>query len=123
MQLIRPSVRTYCVGKALSMGAILLAGGAKGMRRALPNSRIMMHQPLGGTYGPTTDVDIFTREMLRTRDRINELLALHTGQSVDQIKIDTERDRWMTAQEAKEYGIVDDVFGLAEEAAPVATPD
>ncbi len=117
MQLVRPAVRTYCVGKALSMGAILLAGGAKGMRRALPNSRIMMHQPLGGTYGPTTDVDIFTREMLRTRDRINELLALHTGQSVEQIKIDTERDRWMTADEAKEYGIVDEVLDIGGAAA------
>jgi ATP-dependent Clp protease, protease subunit len=112
MQLIAPDVETYCVGKALSMGAILLAGGAKGKRFALPNSRVMMHQPLGGAYGPAADVDIFTREMLRTRDRINEILAYHTGQTVDQIKLDTERDRWLTAEEAKDYGIVDEVLAL-----------
>jgi ATP-dependent Clp protease protease subunit len=110
MQLIAPEVETYCVGKALSMGAILLAGGAKGKRFALPNSRVMMHQPLGGAYGPTTDVDIFTREMLRTRDRINEILAYHTGQTVETIKADTERDRWLTAEEARDYGIVDEVL-------------
>lgn len=112
IQLIAPDVETYCVGKALSMGAILLAGGAKGKRFALPNSRVMMHQPLGGAYGPATDVDIFTREMLRTRDRINEILAYHTGQAVETIKSDTERDRWMTAEEAKDYGIVDEVLSL-----------
>ena len=112
MQLIKPDVRTFCVGKSVSMGAILLAAGAKGKRSALPNSRVMIHQPLGGTYGAVSDVDIFTKELLRTRDRINEILAQHTGQSVDTIKVDTERDRWMTAEEAREYGIVDEVVPM-----------
>jgi ATP-dependent Clp protease protease subunit len=112
MQLIKPDVRTFCVGKSVSMAAILLAAGAKGKRSALPNSRVMIHQPLGGTYGAVSDVDIFTKELLRTRDRINEILAHHTGQSVDTIKLDTERDRWMTAEEAREYGIVDEVVAM-----------
>ena len=112
MQLIKPDVRTFCVGKSVSMGAILLAAGAQGKRSALPNSRVMIHQPLGGTYGAVSDVDIFTKELLRTRDRINEILAHHTGQSVDTIKVDTERDRWMTAEEAREYGIVDEVVAM-----------
>ncbi len=112
MQIVRPDIRTYCVGKACSMGAVLLAGGARGKRAALPNSRVMIHQPLGGAYGAVSDVDIFTRELLRTRDRINEILAYHTGQDVETIKRDTERDRWMTAEEAKEYGIVDEVLAM-----------
>ena len=112
MQLIKPDIKTFCVGKALSMGAILLAGGARGKRAALPNSRVMMHQPLGGAYGPTSDVEIFAREMLRTRDRINEILAYHTGKGVEVIRKDTERDYWMTADEAKDYGIVDEVLSL-----------
>jgi len=112
MQLIKPDVRTFCVGKACSMGALLLAGGKKDKRAALPNSRVLIHQPLGGTYGQVSDVDIFTRELLRTRDRINEILAYHTGQDVETIKRDTERDRWMTADEAKEYGIVDEVLAM-----------
>jgi ATP-dependent Clp protease protease subunit len=107
------------VGKAFSMAAILLAGGAKGQRFALPNARVMIHQPLGGTYGPVTDVDIFTREMLRTRDRINEILAHHTGKPVEAIKVDTERDYWLTAEEAKDYGIVDEVLALPPGKAPV----
>ncbi len=112
MQLIKPDIKTYCVGKSVSMGAILLTAGTKGKRAALPNSRVMIHQPLGGTYGAVSDVDIFTRELLRTRDRINEIMAYHTGQSVETIKRDTERDRWMTADEAKEYGIVDEVLAM-----------
>jgi ATP-dependent Clp protease protease subunit len=112
MQLIAPDVRTYCVGKSVSMGAILLAAGGHGKRSALPNSRIMIHQPLGGTYGQVTDVEIFTRELLRTRDRINEILAHHTGQDMDTIKRDTERDNWMTADEAKAYGLVDEVVSM-----------
>jgi len=112
MQLIAPDVNTYCVGKAVSMGAILLASGTKGKRFALPNSRIMIHQPLGGTYGQVTDVEIFTKELLRTRDRINDILSHHTGQDMDTIKRDTERDRWMTADEAKEYGLVDEVLAM-----------
>lgn len=112
MQLIEPDVHTYCVGKSVSMAAILLAAGATGKRAALPNSRIMIHQPLGGTYGQVSDVDIFTRELLRTRDRINEILAHHTGQDVETIKRDTERDRWMTAEEAKAYGLVDEIVAM-----------
>jgi len=112
MQLVSPEIKTICVGKALSMGAILLAGGAKGRRTALPNSRVMMHQPLGGTYGPTTDVDIFTREMIRTRNRINEILAYHTGKDLELIQRDTERDHWLSAEEAKEYGLIDQVLAL-----------
>jgi ATP-dependent Clp protease protease subunit len=112
MQLIRPDIKTFCVGKSVSMAAVLLAAGAKGKRAALPNSRVMIHQPLGGTYGQVSDVDIFTRELLRTRDRINEIMAYHTGQDVETIKRDTERDRWMSADEAKEYGLVDEVLAM-----------
>jgi ATP-dependent Clp protease protease subunit len=122
MQLIRPEMHTYCVGKAFSMAAILLAAGTKGKRAALPNSRIMIHQPLGGTYGPVTDVDIFTREMMRTRDAINEILSHHTGQPVEVIKRDTERDYWMTSAEAKTYGIVDEVLALPAASTPSAQP-
>jgi len=123
MQLVRPDIKTFCVGKACSMGAILLSAGTKGKRSALPNSRVMIHQPLGGTYGQVSDVDIFTRELLRTRDRINEILAYHTGQDVETIKHDTERDRWMTADEAKEYGLVDEVLAMpAAKAAKEAVP-
>jgi ATP-dependent Clp protease protease subunit len=120
MQIIRPDVRTYCVGKACSMGALLLAGGAKDKRTALPNARVMIHQPLGGAYGPVSDIDIFTRELLRTRDRINEILAYHTGQDVGIIKRDTERDYWMTAEEAKTYGLVDEVMQMPSVAAKPA---
>ncbi len=119
MQLIRPDIKTFCVGKSVSMAALLLTAGTKGKRSALPNSRVMIHQPLGGTYGQVSDVDIFTRELLRTRDRLNEILAYHTGQDVETIKRDTERDRWMSADEAKAYGIVDEV--LAMPAAQVRT--
>jgi ATP-dependent Clp protease protease subunit len=112
MQLIRPEIKTFCVGKSVSMAALLLAAGTKGKRSALPNSRVMIHQPLGGTYGQVSDVDIFTRELLRTRDRINEIMAYHTGQDVETIKRDTERDRWMNAEEAKAYGLVDDVLSM-----------
>ncbi len=112
MQLIKPDVKTFCVGKSVSMAALLLASGTKGKRCALPNSRVMIHQPLGGTYGQVSDVDIFTRELLRTRDRINEIMAYHTGQDVETVKHDTERDRWMSADEAKAYGIVDQVLAM-----------
>jgi ATP-dependent Clp protease protease subunit len=112
MQLIKPDVKTFCVGKSVSMAALLLASGANGKRCALPNSRVMIHQPLGGTYGQVSDVDIFTRELLRTRDRINEIMAYHTGQDVETVKHDTERDRWMIADEAKAYGIVDQVLAM-----------
>ena len=117
MQLVKPDIRTFCVGKACSMGALLLAGGAKGKRSALPNSRVMIHQPLGGTFGQVSDVDIFTRELMRTRDKINEIMAYHTGQDAETIKRDTERDRWMTAEEAMEYGLVDEVLAPQSAAA------
>lgn len=114
MQIIKPDVHTFCVGKSVSMAAVLLAAGAKGKRFSLPNSRVMIHQPLGGTFGQVSEVEIFTRELLRTRDRINEIMAYHTGQDVETIKRDTERDRWMSAEEAKEYGLVDEVLTMPE---------
>jgi ATP-dependent Clp protease protease subunit len=110
MQVVRPDVATFCMGQAASMGAFLLAAGAKGKRYSLPNSRILIHQPLGGFSGQATDVDIHAREILRTRDTLNQLLVKHTGQPIERIKNDTERDYFMSAMEAKEYGIVDEVM-------------
>lgn len=110
MQYVRPDVATFCMGQAASMGAFLLAAGAKGKRYSLPHSRILIHQPLGGFSGQATDVDIHAREILRTRDNLNQLLVKHTGQPLDRIKNDTERDYFMSAAEAKEYGIVDEVI-------------
>jgi len=107
MQYIRADVATTCVGMAASMGSLLLAGGAKGKRIALPHSKIMIHQPMGGTQGQATDIDIYTREMLRTRDSLFKIMAEHTGKSLKDIARDSERDNYMTAEEAKEYGIVD----------------
>jgi ATP-dependent Clp protease protease subunit len=110
MQFIKPDVGTLCVGQAASMGALLLAGGAKGKRFVLPHSRIMIHQPLGGFQGQATDIDIHAREILRTRDTLNEILAHHTGQPIEKIQEDTERDNFMSAAEAVEYGLVDQVL-------------
>ncbi len=110
MQYIKPDVSTICVGMAASMGAVLLAGGAKGKRFALPNSEVMIHQPLGGAKGQTTDVRIAAERLVKTREDMNKLLAFHTGQSVDVIARDTERDNFMTAQAAKEYGLIDEVI-------------
>ncbi len=110
MQFIRPDVGTLCVGQAASMGALLLAGGAKGKRFVLPHSRMMIHQPLGGFQGQATDIDIHAREILRTRDTLNRILARHTGQPIEKIQEDTERDNFMSAQEAVEYGLVDQVL-------------
>jgi ATP-dependent Clp protease protease subunit len=110
MQFIKPDVSTICVGQAASMGALLLSAGAKGKRYALPNSRVMIHQPLGGFQGQATDIDIHAREILRTRERLNEILAGHTGQPVKRIQDDTERDYIMSADQGKEYGIIDDVI-------------
>lgn len=110
MQYIRPNVATYCMGQAASMGAFLLAAGTKGKRFALPHSRILIHQPMAGFSGQATDVDIHARELLRTRETLNQLLVKHTGQSMDRIKNDTERDYFMSSAEAKEYGIVDEVL-------------
>ncbi len=114
MQYIKSDLVTICMGQATSMGALLLAAGAKGKRYALPNSRIMIHQPLGGAQGQATDIDIHAREILKTRDTLNEILAKHSGQDVEKIKNDTERDFFMTAEEAKEYGIIDKVITTRE---------
>jgi ATP-dependent Clp protease protease subunit len=110
MQYVRPSVATFCMGQAASMGAFLLAAGAKGKRYSLPHARILIHQPLGGFQGQATDIDIHAREILRTRDKLNELLVKHTGQPMERIKSDTERDYFMSAIEAKEYGLIDEVL-------------
>ena len=110
MQFIRCEVSTMCVGQAASMGAVLLAAGAKEKRLCLPHSRVMIHQPLGGFQGQATDIDIHAREILKVRAQLNEILAEHTGQSVDQIAKDTERDNFMDPQQASEYGLIDKVF-------------
>jgi ATP-dependent Clp protease protease subunit len=110
MQFIKPDVSTICVGQAASMGAVLLAGGAAGKRFCLPHARVMIHQPLGGFQGQAADMEIHAREMLETRDRLNHILAKHTGQSVEQIKVDTDRDRFMDWNEAKRYGLIDQVL-------------
>ncbi len=107
MQFIKPEVSTVCIGQAASMGAILLAGGAKGKRFCLPHSRVMIHQPLGGFQGQATDIDIHAREILKIREQLNQILAKHTGQSVERIREDTERDRFLSPEEAVEYGLVD----------------
>ena len=110
LQFIRPDVTTYCLGQASSMGAVLLAAGAEGKRFALPNSSIMIHQPLGGASGQASDIEIHARQIVRIRSRITEILARHTGKSAKQIAGDIERDRFMTAEEAKAYGVVDAVI-------------
>ena len=110
MQFIKPDVATMCLGQAASMGAVLLAGGAHGKRYALPNSRVMIHQPLGGFQGQATDIEIHAREILHARERLNDVLAHHTGQPLDKIKRDTERDFFMSANQANEYGVIDDIL-------------
>jgi ATP-dependent Clp protease, protease subunit len=110
MQYVRCDVATICMGQAASMAAWLLAAGTKGKRYSLPNARIMLHQPLGGFQGQATDIDIHAKEILKTRDRMNELLAKHTGHEINKIKHDTERDFFMSAAEAKEYGVVDEIL-------------
>ena len=110
MQYIKPDVSTICVGQAASMGAVLLAAGAPGKRYALPNSRVMIHQPLGGFQGQATDIDIHAREILSMRARLNEILAHHTGQSIETIGHDTERDNFKSAAQARDYGLVDQVL-------------
>jgi ATP-dependent Clp protease protease subunit len=110
MQYIKPDVSTVCIGQAASMGAVLLAGGAKGKRFALPHARMMIHQPLGGFQGQATDMEIHAREILRVRERLNGILAKHTGQPMDRIGVDTERDRFMDGEEARAYGLVDAVI-------------
>ena len=110
MQFIKPDVSTMCVGQAASMGALLLTAGTKGKRYCLPHSRVMIHQPLGGYQGQATDIEIHTREILKIRSQLNDLLAFHTGQSVETIAADTERDNFMGPVEAKEYGLIDELI-------------
>ncbi|RMG57715.1 MAG: ATP-dependent Clp endopeptidase proteolytic subunit ClpP [Gammaproteobacteria bacterium] len=110
MQFIKPDVSTLCVGQAASMGALLLAGGAAGKRYALPHSRVMIHQPLGGFQGQATDIDIHAREILKLRDQLNHILSKHTGQPIEKIEQDTDRDRFLGAEEAAEYGLIDKVL-------------
>jgi len=120
MQFIKPDVSTMCIGQAASMGAFLLCGGAKGKRFVLPNARTMIHQPSGGAQGQATDIEIQAKEILIIRKKLNELMAMHTGQSLEVIEQDTERDRFMDAEQSKEYGLVDEVVssrGLNEQAA------
>lgn len=110
MQFIKPDVSTMCVGQAASMGAMLLTAGAKGKRYCLPHSRVMIHQPLGGYQGQATDIEIHTREILKIRSQLNDLLAFHSGQSVETIAQDTERDYFMSPEEAKAYGLIDELI-------------
>jgi ATP-dependent Clp protease, protease subunit len=116
MQYIRPNVATTCMGMAASMAAVLLSGGTKGKRSGLPNSRIMIHQPWGGVQGTASDISIQAEEILRTKRRLNEILAFHTGRTVEQVEKDTDRDRYLSSEEAKSYGLIDNVFvkNLAE---------
>lgn len=110
MQFIKPDVRTLCIGQACSMGAFLLAGGTVGKRAALPNARVMIHQPLGGFRGQASDIQIHAQEILKIKQTLNERLAFHTGQSIERIEKDTDRDNFMSSEEAKAYGLVDDVL-------------
>jgi ATP-dependent Clp protease protease subunit len=114
MQFIKPAVSTMCVGQAASMGALLLAGGAKGKRVCLPHSRIMIHQPLGGFQGQATDIDIHAREILLIREKLNMILSKHSGQAIEKIRLDTERDNFMGANEAREYGLIDEILAIRE---------
>ena len=120
MQFIKADVSTMCIGQAASMGALLLTGGAKGKRYCLPHSRIMIHQPLGGFQGQATDIDIHAREILLIREKLNQILANHTGQPMDTIKNDTDRDNFMGAEEAKAYGLIDEII---QERTDETTPD
>lgn len=110
MQFIKPNVSTMCIGQAASMGSLLLAGGEKGKRFCLPHSRVMIHQPLGGFQGQASDIDIHAKEILYIRERLNEILSNHTGQSIETIQKDTERDNFMSAETAKDYGLIDEVL-------------
>ena len=110
MQFVKPDVATLCMGQAASMAAVLLAAGAKGKRSTLPNSRVMIHQPLGGTQGQTTDIEIYTREMVKMREQLNQILAKHTGKTLDEVLHDTDRNYFMSAEESKAYGIVDEII-------------
>ncbi len=115
MQYVKPPITTICLGQAASMGALLLAAGSKGKRYALPNARVMIHQPMGGFQGQATEIDIHAREILKIRERLNQIMAEHTGQSLDKISQDTERDYFMSGTEAKDYGLIDEVIVRALE--------
>ncbi|MEQ1563704.1 MAG: ATP-dependent Clp endopeptidase proteolytic subunit ClpP [Nitrospira sp.] len=110
MQYVKPPINTICLGQAASMGAFLLTAGTKGKRFALPNARVMIHQPLGGFSGQATEIDIHAKEILKIRERLNEIMAKHTGQSIEKIAHDTERDYFLSAEEAKQYGLIDEVI-------------
>ena len=110
MQYVKPAINTICLGQAASMGAFLLPAGTKGKRYALPNARVMIHQPMGGFQGQATEIDIHAREILKIRERLNEIMAKHTGQPLDKISQDTERDYFMSSEEAKRYGLIDEVI-------------
>ncbi len=123
MQFVKPDVSTICVGQAASMGAVLLAGGAKGKRFCLPHSRIMIHQPIAGFQGQASDIDIHAKEVLQTRDRLNQLLSRHTGQPIERIQRDTDRDHFMSGSDAVEYGLIDTVLERrGEPEKPVEVP-
>jgi ATP-dependent Clp protease protease subunit len=115
MQYVKPPITTICLGQAASMGALLLTAGTKGKRYALPNARVMIHQPMGGFQGQATEIDIHAREILKIRERLNQIMAEHTGQSLDKISQDTERDYFMSGMEAKDYGLIDEVIIRASE--------
>jgi ATP-dependent Clp protease, protease subunit len=116
MQFIKPDVSTLCIGQAASMGALLLSAGAKGKRYVLPNSRVMIHQPMGGFQGQASDVEIHAKEILYLRAKLNEIMAKHTGQSIDRIARDTDRDNFLSADEAMQYGLVDRILTSRNEA-------
>lgn len=115
MQYVKPPITTICLGQAASMGALLLTAGTKGKRYALPNARVMIHQPMGGFQGQATEIDIHAREILKIRERLNQIMAEHTGQSLDKISQDTERDYFMSGTEARDYGLIDEVIVRASE--------
>jgi len=120
MQFVKPDVSTICVGLAASMGAVLLAGGAAGKRHSLPNSKIMIHQPSAGFQGQASDIDIHARDVMDTKERLNRILALHTGQTIERVKTDSDRDNFMNAEAAKAYGLVDKVLEKRPDGAPAA---
>jgi ATP-dependent Clp protease protease subunit len=115
MQYIKPDIATVCLGQAASMGAVLLAAGSSGKRYALPNSRIMIHQPMGGSQGQASDIAIQAKEILRMRDALNEILAKHTGQDLERVQKDTDRDFFMSGNDAKEYGLIDHVMASRDD--------
>ena len=110
MQFVKPDVSTLCLGQAASMGAVLLAGGAKGKRYSLPNSRVMIHQPLGGTQGQATDIEIYTKEMLKVKEQLNSILVRHSGRTMEEILRDTDRNYFLSPEEAKTYGLIDEII-------------